>query len=345
MTKVRHLILLCATCALGASWLGTSHAMDARIAVLTPENLSGVASADSLVLDHLLRELLSGTKEILTPEQSRPILRSHRLRSVGQIAPTGAKVLRNELGATHVLLTSIVLYEIRPPFEVAITARLFDTASSEICGAWTTARSAQDGLDWFGASRLESAEAVALSLIEDLVASVRDVDLDARSASENRTRVAVIPLDTWTDDTKDGRRLQQLAISALLASGVAVVEPGFVHEALLENGVTTRGGADLATIGALRTALKVDWILTGDVDRFARASGATGANPPRVALGLRLISAPTGKLVTAWERERRGDDDLGLLQSGRQSSAAQLADSILRGIAHDILSQPTRSSR
>lgn len=108
-------------------------------------------------------------------------------------------------------------------------------------------------------------------------------------------RVAVLPFLNHTDDRYAHQRIRNVAITQLLANGIAdVVDRGIVDSVLFDEVIDPGQPIDLINLKRLGQRLNVQAFLMGSVD--AVQSKKTGAYP-QLALTLRLLEAQSGTIL------------------------------------------------
>jgi len=118
-----------------------------------------------------------------------------------------------------------------------------------------------------------------------------DVDFDAIS------RVAVLPFQNHTDDKYAHQRIRNVAITQLLASGLAdVVDRGIVDSVLYEEVIDPTLPIDLINLKRLGQRLNVQAFLLGSVDMVA-GKRTGGAAYPQLALTLRLVETQSASIL------------------------------------------------
>ena len=111
------------------------------------------------------------------------------------------------------------------------------------------------------------------------------------------TRVAVLPFLNHTTDQYIHQRIRNVAITQLLANGVAdVVDRGIVDSVLFEEVIDPSQPIDLINLKRLGQRLNVQAFLLGNVDMVSRKrSGSVGY--PQMALTLRLVEAQSASIL------------------------------------------------
>jgi hypothetical protein len=118
-----------------------------------------------------------------------------------------------------------------------------------------------------------------------------DVDFDAVS------RVAVLPFLNHTSDKYAHERVRNVAITQLLAYGVAdVVDRGIVDSVLYEEVIDPAQPIDLINLKRLGQRLDVQAFLLGDVDLVASKQSGSFAYP-QLGLTLRLVEAQSASII------------------------------------------------
>ncbi len=119
-------------------------------------------------------------------------------------------------------------------------------------------------------------------------------------------RVAVMPLDNFTNEKFAGEIVRQVVISELLASGlVDVILPGEVKNAMTELGIKSVSSPTENEIRALGKSLKIEALIVGSVDEYGEIrSGNVSA--PQVTISLMMADAGTGSIVWSITKTRGG---------------------------------------
>lgn len=327
---------------LGLVGAATSSAVAApRLALLAPENLTDSSEISAQATRQLLAGLRQAQVDCVDMAETRSALRAARIRSVGQISRAGDWALRDACDATHVLAWSILFYQENPPYETTLSARLIDSQSAQILGAWNLTESTGEGLDWIGEHTAASREETARLCVERLVATVATAI--AEPAPQPRVpEIAVIGLDAWTRDRRDPVRASRLLVSALHGAGWRVVEPGEVADTLIRSGWSAQGSIAEEPARGLGHDLGVRWVLTGSIDTFTMGSGPHGESPPHLGCGLRLLRALDARPIWATERDANGADESGLFGHGRCPTLGGLAQELFTDIAEHL---PKTASR
>ncbi len=117
------------------------------------------------------------------------------------------------------------------------------------------------------------------------------VDFDAIS------RVAVLPFLNHTDDKFANERIRNVAITQVLANGVAdVVDRGIVDSVLFEEVIDPNQPIDLINLKRLGQRLNVQAFLLGSVDMVASKKTGSVAYP-QMALTLRLVESQSAAII------------------------------------------------
>ncbi len=118
----------------------------------------------------------------------------------------------------------------------------------------------------------------------------QDVDFDSI------TRVAVLPFQNNTTDNFAHQRIRNVAITQLLASGMAdVVDRGIVDSVLYEEVIDPTLPIDLINMKRLGQRLNVQAFLLGSVDMVA--GKGSGTSYPQLALTLRLVETQSASIL------------------------------------------------
>lgn len=298
-----------------------------KLALVPFANNTGQAAAHTQLMPLLERLLTERGLAVVPSDTLRPLLRQHRIRSRGWISRQGAELIVSEVGADFLLLGSWDVLRETGNVEVGLSLRLLDPRSMTLVGAVSFGGSGEDRVGWLGRGRVDDVELLATRLIgqalDQLLPSLAGAA--AINAASGDCPLAIIPLDNFSAVPHAGDIVTGILLARLLSAGYPVVEPGFVRELGLVREVISRGGVDRASARALRDSLGVCRVITGAVQQFAPARGASVGSVPLLAVGLRVSSATRGVLLTADELEGAGDDADGVFQLGRVHAITPLA--------------------
>jgi TolB-like protein len=118
--------------------------------------------------------------------------------------------------------------------------------------------------------------------------------------------IAVLPVETLTQDQYAGERIRRIVITELLSRGVDVIEPGEITSDLiaLQKPLYSLEKKDLRELGG---KLGADAVLLGSVEAYSVTSGLT-VSYPEVSINLRLVETSTGNIIWSVSRYlRRGE--------------------------------------
>ena len=111
------------------------------------------------------------------------------------------------------------------------------------------------------------------------------------------TKVAVLPFINHTDVKYAHERVRNVAITQLLAHGVAdVVDRGIVDSVLFEEVIDPGQPVDLINLKRLGQRLGVQAFLLGSVDMVSKGGSSSSAYP-QMALTLRLVEAQSAGII------------------------------------------------
>ena len=159
-------------------------------------------------------------------------------------------------------------------------------------------------------------------------------------------RLAIVPLAGITEQRAmaNAETVTEAARAELYRNGVQLVPGNCTREVLRELGLAGWGMVDSVSRTALRHACAADVILTGTVELYD-VGGAQFEPEPKVALGLRLLDAETGRILWTDSMERRGWDRAGLFRAGRIHSRGTLTEAMMRKLVRRLLGEVERSAR
>lgn len=108
-------------------------------------------------------------------------------------------------------------------------------------------------------------------------------------------KVAVLPLDNFTNNPYSHEKIKGLVNMELLSRGIEVAEPGEIISALQELKAAP-GKLTPETIQNIGEALKVDTVITGSVSAFEIIRGMS-VSYPEVTVNLMMYDAATGSMI------------------------------------------------
>ena len=117
-------------------------------------------------------------------------------------------------------------------------------------------------------------------------------------------RIAVLPLETLTQDEYAGEKIRRIVMSELLARGVDVIEPGEVTSFLrtLQKPLYRLEKKDIRDLGE---KLEVGAVMLGSVEAYKMTSGLT-VPYPEVSVNLRLVETSSGNIIWSAVSTSRG---------------------------------------
>lgn len=119
-------------------------------------------------------------------------------------------------------------------------------------------------------------------------------------------RVAVMPLDNFTNDKFAGDIVRQVVISELLASGLMeVVVPGEVLNAFKDLGIKSAASLTTEQIKSLGEFLSVEAIIMGSVEEYGEAKMGN-VSAPQVTMSLMMADSDSGSIVWSITATRGG---------------------------------------
>jgi hypothetical protein len=328
-----------------------------RLAVLPLDNLSN-AVAPLKEIQQALRSMLSASGvQVVDNSLLAEVMARHRIRYTGGLDAETAKELKAEAGADAVLITSLELYLPDTPPKIALTARVVMTDTLEIRWMQSVALSGDDapGLLDLGMIRnpeklQEKAERQLAGLLAAQLASGgRTLETSAPRVFRPKSfyagdglsaladnRVAVTPFYNESPRYRAGEILLLHFLQQLVATGrVRVVEPGEVRQRMLQKRIVMEDGLSYWDLNLIGIPLKVDYFVTGRIFQYRDNSGPfTG---PVNDFSATLFSLGSRKTIWASSSYNRGDDNAGLFDFGRVSTASALADKMVSVITRLML--------
>lgn len=276
-----------------------------KTVLLSPANYTDDNRSFNLAVEAIYANLASLNIEFVSHDQLRPILRRYRIRSSGRIAPADAEVIRREVGADLLLTGSIDFCRRGDNPEFGLSLRLVSPLDMIIRSAVSHASSA-GGYGFFGTGRIDDLDSLAVKVVSEAVTKLYAPLLqpDAATAAPS-ARVVVLPFDNIDDNRQAGFIVANWLRTELVDRGYSVVEPGAAYEQTV-SGEFPVGAIDYQQLARLRQVLQVDFVITGEVDRFKTARGGSPSSKPEFEFGARIIDAASGRILTTHSAELDG---------------------------------------
>ncbi len=332
-----------------AVWPGhADETLPVRIALLPPENLTGAPAPLREIEIAAERALARVGVEVVSGALVDEFLARHRMRYTGGLDRGGAAAMREELGVSAAMITSVVLHgEIAPP-RIGVIARLVSAADEpEILWIDGFGRTGNDSPGLLGLGYVDSIGPLREEAFRTLSLSLREFLRDARRSSpscstsdkfapkvafrspalarKDSLSVAILPFVNNTGRRGAGQVLAlEMARQLLAVDRIRVIEPGMLREELLMYRVTTEGGASPATARLLSKVLKADLIVGGVVQDYE--------DTLTPVIGFSALALDPKSEETVWEATsyNRGDDAMALFGTGTISTVNVLACRMVR---------------
>ena len=344
---------------------------EARIALLPFENLSDARAPVDEIRRALRGALLARRWALLDEEELERLLRRHRVRDLSGLSRETGMAVREETGATAVLVTSVDLYAENDPPKLAMTCRLIATGSeSRILWMGTAGLAGDEAPGFLGLGRvedpLEVRARVTARLAESLTQHLSGAARRAGAAEPRRgprrfrprssfrspaappggsgpVRIAVLPFSDESATRHAGDILWLQVLRSLVdAGGIEVIEPGVVREVLLNARLIQEGGPSIPQADLLRALLQVDVVVFGEVTQYVEPGPGTA--DPEIEFSLRAIDAARRQVIWSSVSHGRGDDRVFFFNVGRIATAHELAAELARAVIGEFLPAVTRAS-
>lgn len=159
-------------------------------------------------------------------------------------------------------------------------------------------------------------------------------------------RIAILPFDNLSADQRAAKTLETMVmVEFLKQTSMNVIDPGVVHEALVQERVRLATAIPRANLISLGERLGVDIFIIGIVHEYAmqRATGAGGVGDvPAISLTLRALDAKSGEILWALSANKRGNDRESVFGIGRINSLDRLSNDTARDAARVFASSLRR---
>jgi hypothetical protein len=255
------------------------------------------------------------------------------------------------MGVSAVMITSLELYNENYPPRIALTARLVSTGDDpRIIRMESTAMAGDDHPGLLGIGLIKDPLVLREKALERLVDSLTggkagrsaavalrpDALYRAQALDPTRTySVAVLPFFNKSSRKYAGEILALHFIRELTRHPMFnVIEPGLVREELLRYRVIMEEGVSLADADIVFGMLKVDLLLSGNINDYEDHQGSFGA--PKVDFSALLLDRASRKAVWSVEAHYTGDDRVYFFDIGKVNTANGLAAGIVRGAIESL---------
>jgi TolB-like protein len=329
-----------------------------RVAVLPFANYAEVPAVMPQIMSLVRAELRQRGVEQADSLTVADVLREHRVRNTNELTADQIQNLSNELAAAYLLVGSLERYvQGDGGAEVALSARLIYVPTASIEWVGTATRHTLNGIRLLNLGREPSAEKLAPRAVREMFRDFRYLRPESRERVEwvqlrdgRHFRrqfcesIIALPFSNETDLFTAGGIVTNRIVAALERNGYAVVEPGRVREAMLEEGSITPGNASAQLLKICREELGVSLLLTGTVSRFDCPSTVGIDQIPSIAIEARLTEVSTGYVV--WARTFRSDGNATnfLFGTGTTYSITSVADRVAAKLVKAIPAHRARKA-
>ena len=332
------------------------------LAVLPPENLSGVHAPVQKIREMLTSAMVEDGFRVLPPKQLETFMKRHRMRYTGGLGFAQGKTIHDETGVEAALITNLESYHEAGVPKITLTARLVVCRSvPQIVWIDSVGLTGDDAPGLLGLGRVKKPARLLGRAMQKLRSSFADY-LAGRMKTYRMSRK-----DSSTDFDFNGRfeprnfyrssgfqsyRRYVIAILPFLNKYVRkdrsfvvplyflkelfpyenlrLIEPGVVRESLLKYHIIMEGGTSLAVSDALANSrtLDADLILSGEIFDYQDSKGI-----PKVDFSTQAFDGKKRKIVW-WSRSTAtGEDGVYFYDIGKILSAHGLTDGMTTAIS------------
>jgi len=299
------------------------------------------------------RDALNGRRIELLPESELArFMRRERVRYTGGISEEMSRAILEQTGARAVLITAVVLFDGRDPPKIGLVSRLVSTGETpRILWMDNVQMAGQERPGFFERGLIRDSSVLTAEAMRRLTDSLDDYLGNPRSKkgrfkAKDKFRprkfyvtdpvetgtVAVMPFANASARSRAGDILSLYFTQQLVASsGVEVLEPGIVRQALLQGRLISEGGGvSLPQTDFLQSMLQVDVVLSGSVKDFADDIGAYGV--PFVSFSARAIDTDRRQVIWTSVSFDRGTKGVFFFDVSRIHTAQELAFEMTRSV-------------
>jgi len=277
-----------------------------KTVVLSPANFTDDTRSYDLTVEAIYTNLRNLKIEVVDSHQLRPILRRHRIRSAGRIAPADAAIIKQETGSDLLLTGSVDFCRRGENPEFGLSLRLVSPNDMIVCSAVSHAATA-GGYGLFGTGRIGNADSLTVKVVAQAVTELYAPLLwpEAVIVDSSSPRIVVLPFENIADNRQAGFIVANSMLAELVDRGFSVLEPGAAYEQTVSLGFPV-GAIDYQQLARLHQTLQVDFVITGQVDRFTSARGGSPSSKPEFGFGARMIDAASGRILAVHSAELDG---------------------------------------
>lgn len=324
----------------GAAPVSSSSAL----VVLPFDNISGADQAPLEVVRLASKAIAARGWRVMDSDLG-PLLEKERVRYLDGVDDGVRAKIVEQTGASGVVSGTVYTWSDGKNPIVAVAAR-FVRADGSLAWADVAALAADDTERLFGFGRRETADALAVRVVTELMrrfpTAGRESPSPRRSFSLFRSPaqsyrapgldpkgphlVCVLPFANESRSPQAPRVFAEvLAIRLAAAEGFEVVEPARLREAVVKAHVASFRGIGTDDLARLGAAVGTSLFLRGTIYTYDDVT-ARGIDTPAIAVEMSLIDAQSGQVLWAAQHDRKGSDFTGLLLLGSVSNAVALAD-------------------
>lgn len=340
---------------------------ESLIAVLPVQNLSGAAAPVEKIREHLKSIMRQKGLQLVDEHVLQDFITRHRIRYTAGIDTSTTLALRQETGATAVLLSTVELYRQGDIPKISLTAWL-DKCGSQPFILWMDSKSmtGDESPGLLDLGMIRNADKLLDKVTESLFKSWDPTLMPATSAAaakhaaaywmqrwgnfevqkfrpqkyyrskffspNQRYKVAVMPFYNLSERKYAGELMELQFIRQLRqAPNLTVVDPGELRQYLLRYRIIMEDGLSLANAEVLFAKLGVDLIVSGKIFDYQDYAGMIGK--PIVDFSVEVFGREGNK--TLWTSKSYGDGERGVFffDLGKVYTAHNLAGQMVGTIA------------
>ncbi len=287
-----------------------------KIVVFPFANLTDSPDALKDSMPVLLGRLEKKGYEVVGEDAIYDFLCRKRIRYTGYVPAGLAREIKDISGAAFIMTGAVVSFSGGENPRIGLVSRLIDPADGTVVWADYASVTGDDFAGILETGKIRTVQRLIPEAVDRLLVSFTT----SRSRRGPGFRVAVLPFLNRSNFRNAGIiSMYLLLVDMLKNSGFVPVEYGDVREVIVARGIRSRGELGFEDITALSSALNVEGIIVGTVDRYS------ASDPPAAAITVRLLDARNNRILWYNTHQLTGEDGIVVFDRGRIRTVDKVA--------------------